>query len=146
MKKIILILYTAIILSIGLAAGAMFNRQRIVGCNKDYSTFVTAAHIPKSQFKNSEILYKDEIKDIAIYRNTKYKIKSPNVGEKILINDSVSGEVSYVDGDNGFIVRVDDYNEIVYGLSGTSVKDKSGTYYGFVSYLYGKSEIYCISY
>lgn len=138
-------LLIALLMSVCFISGYRSAKIVIVGQSADQATLVTAAHIPESELQDYDLIYTDYDKDIAIYRSLKHTVPKPEVNEKVTITGGITGIVSEVD-DTGFTIRVDDFNEIVYGQSGVSVTDSIGHYIGFISYLSGKSEVYCISY
>lgn len=107
--------------------------------------FMTADHLDESYFPDCEKVYSDSDADVAIYYNREYQPVLPGVGTRVIIDSCVGGEITSAGG-NYIVIKVDDYNDIHYGLSGTQVKDEDGNSIAYVIEVVSSDELRAVVY
>ena len=106
--------------------------------------YITANHLDENDMPNCEKIYSNDADDIAVYYNKNYKPNVPDKGTKVTVDNCIKGEVINTD-DKCIYVKVEDYNDIHYGLSGKPVVVKEKAI-AFVSSLYEKDTLKCVLY
>lgn len=101
--------------------------------------FKTVAHITLSN-ENIELLFVDDVHDIAYYRYTDDE-SHPNVGSHVI---TCNGDVTIITALDvyGFYVKAD--NKFYPGMSGTVIRDTDGNSVGYVSGIVDSKTVYCI--
>ena len=106
----------------------------------DSQIFITAAHIPESEFPGYQLIYKDEELDKAYYLDLNY---TPNqLREGAIVNYGVVHSSSK----QTFLVEPYDASIVTKGLSGSIVTDRLGNPVGFVSSLVTGGYLECVYY
>lgn len=118
----------------------IYTRQDRIVLTEVSDVVKTVAHVEVHN-DNLELIYKDEINDIAYYRYTgKNKLAKENDILRTCYGDSV--KIIYVDI-YGFKVK-SDISVIQPGMSGTALEDIDGNTVGYVSTILEDNVVYCI--
>ena len=134
--KIFRILLVALLIIVSYIIGSTQSKSEEVPSR----VFITAAHIPESEFPGYTLMYKDEQRDTAYYLNPNGKSVEIPIGARIVINHNIKCTVVGTLVNDICLVQLDDPSVIRKGLSG-SIASYRGEPIGFVSSLTEESKL-----
>lgn len=130
---------------LGWIVGSVCPITEVKGASAELSgpLYITAAHIPQSDFPYLTQIYVDTTRDTAYYLRRNYEYTVPEIGAQVYINGA-SCIVESIEPGIGFYVRVGNDMSVYRGMSGSRVCNNKGEEFAFVSKLKGRSHLLCI--